>query len=529
MNAAVPLADSRDEPGAERTSSRLWLLLLATAAAWTVLWFVHTLGYWEDDAYIHLEFARSLSRGEGFSFNGHVVYGDTSPLWVWLLAGMHALIPQWMAAGKTLAGLAAIFSLTGVFAFARNLTPELGTARSRLFAAAMLLVLVVNPYFGYWAFSGMEALAAMGLVCWALVAVGAPPLNVPTTPIRFLLGCACAGAAPLLRPEMGFFTILLGLILFGRWVYAPLPFRPKLIVFFSGFLLVAAPGVTWAVYAIRTFGSPLPNTNAAKRAAPNDSVLRHLFQIYSFGFPLVLIGLLILAAWLAFGRKGKAALPPATLGASLNPGGWLLFVWTACNCVFYLADHTYVQTRYIFVTAPLLTLALLAIARKLRPRLYVAGTIFGVVFGICISLLATWPLIRNKVGVDADYAALAAFMRTLPPHDPVAHYSIGEAAFLSEHPLIDLGGITRPGVIPFLWDATEDRRLWWAHEQGARYGVEDHSPEPGSTLVWSRDIPITGWSLNPHYYRRTDRLDLWKLPPSPTVPLPAAMPTEDIP
>ena len=529
MNAAVPFADFRAEPGAERTASRISQLLLAVTAAWTVLWFVHTLGYWEDDAYIHLEFARSLSRGEGFSFNGHVVYGDTSPLWVWLLAGMHALIPQWMAAGKTLTALAAVFSLGGVFAFARNLTRELGVVPSRLFGAAMLLILVVNPYFGYWAFSGMEALAAMGLVCWGLVAVATDPLTTPGTPVRFLLGCACAGAAPLLRPEMGFFTVLLGLVLFVRWVNMALAFRPKLALFFTGFLLAAGPGVGWAVYAARTFGSVLPNTNAAKRAGPHDSVLRHLFQIYTFGFPLVLLGVLILVAWIAFGRRRPAGVSARAVASSLNPGGWLLFLWTALNCVFYVSDHTYVQTRYIFVTAPILTVALLAMARKLRPRLYLPAAVFGVVFGVGISLLATWPLIRNKVGVDRDYAELAAFLRTLPPGDAVAHYSIGEAAFLSEHPIIDLGGITRPGVIPFLWDSTDDRRLWWAHEQGARYAVIDHSPEPGSALVWSREIPTTGWSLNPHYYRGTDRLEVWKLPPSPTVPLPAAMPTEDVP
>ena len=58
---------------------------LGLAAFGCVLWFMHARGYWEDDAWIHLEFARSLSRGHGFEFNGQVVYGDTSPLWVWLL------------------------------------------------------------------------------------------------------------------------------------------------------------------------------------------------------------------------------------------------------------------------------------------------------------------------------------------------------------------------------------------------------------------------------------------------------------
>ena len=525
MNSAVPAAEIQ----VDRGPSRLTYVLLAVAAAWVVLWFVHALGYWEDDAYIHLEFARSLARGQGFSFNGHVVYGDTSPFWVWLLVAVHTLLRDWMIAGKTLTALAAVFALAGVFAFGQRLTSGLGVQRSRLFAAAMVLVLVVNPYFGYWAFSGMEALAAVGLVCWGIVLAASDAVVEPIPPRRFLLGCLCAGIAPLLRPEMGFFTILLGLVLFLRWVNLPAAFRAKLLLFFTGFALVAAPGLAWGIYALRTFGSLLPNTNAAKRAGPHDSVVRHLLQIYAFGFPLVLLGAVALVAWFAFGRKGRGSVSGETLLGSLTAGGWLLFVWTAVNSLFYVVDHTYVQTRYIFVTAPLLTISMLAIAANLRPRLYRAGAIFGVVFGVTISLLSTWPLVSNKIGVDREYARLAAFLRTLPPQDAVGHYSIGEAAFLSEHPLVDLGGITRPGVIPFLWDANADRLIWWAHEQGARYAVVDHRPEPGSTLIWHDEVPTTGWFFNRARYRATETLELWKLPAFPTIPLPPDMPTDHRP
>ncbi len=507
----------------------LALVLLLLAAGWAALWFVHTLHYWEDDAWIHLEFARSLSRGQGFAFNGHVVYGDTSPLWVWLLALTHAIIPGWMAAGKTLTALAAVFALSGAYVFAQHLVVRLGYVQSHVFAAAMVLVLVVNPYFAYWAFSGMEALAAVGLVCWGLLAISGSSQEHPITPRRYLLGCFCAGIAPLLRPEMIFFTLLLGSVLFVRWVNLPVRFKRKLGLFLGGFFLVMAPGIAWAVYAARTFGSILPNTNAAKRAAPGDSVLRHLVQVYAFGFPLVVLGVAALLLWLIFGRRRPGSIRLGAVAHALDAGGWLLFVWTLLTCIFYIANHTYVQTRYIFVTAPVLTVALLAIARKLWPRVYLAGLCFGLAFGVGISLLATWPLIRNKVQVDRDYAALAAFFRTLPPHDAVAHYSIGEAAFLSEHPIIDLGGITRPGIIPFLYDTTDNRRVWWAHEQGARYAVVDHAPEPGSQLVWSRAIPTTGWFLNPRHYRLKEMLEVWKLPPSPTLPLPPDMPTQDTP
>ena len=119
-----------------------------------------------------------------------------------------------------------------------------------------------------------------------------------------------------------------------------------------------------------------------------------------------------------YGRRQRDAVRLEQLAGALDTGGWLLFLWTGLNCAFYVMNHTYVQTRYIFVTAPVLTVALLAIARKLWPRLYIAGVAFGLAFGVFISALATWPQIRNKVQVDRDYAAMAAFLRTLPPRPP---------------------------------------------------------------------------------------------------------------
>ena len=83
-------------------------MLLGLSAAWCVLWFLHARGFWEDDSWIHLEFARSLARGQGWSFNGHVVYGDTSPLWVGLLDLFHVALPDWMVAGKTLTVVSAV-------------------------------------------------------------------------------------------------------------------------------------------------------------------------------------------------------------------------------------------------------------------------------------------------------------------------------------------------------------------------------------------------------------------------------------
>jgi hypothetical protein len=484
-----------------RVPALAWLLL-GLSAVWCVVWFAHARGYWEDDAYIHLEFARSVAEGRGFSFNGRVVYGDTSPLWVWLLAAFHAVIPEWMAAGKTLTWFAAVFALSGAFAFAYSLTRErMGAAASAVFAAAMVALFVANPYFGYWAFSGMEALAAAGLACWAAVIVGPRQLSAG----RFLLGCVAGGVAPLLRPEMGFFTVLLGLVLLER--LRQMDGRRRVGLFVAGLVVMAAPFLLWARYAVRTFGTVLPNTNAAKRAAPGDSVVLHLVRIYGLGFPVILIALALLAGWYVLrGRREEG------VGGLLHAGGWLMLAWTAINCVFYVADHTYVQTRYIFVTAPVLTIALLAIVVQRWPRVYRGLLVFGLGVGVAVSGLSTWPLIRNKVQVDRVYAELAAFLKTLPADAPVAHYSIGEAAFLSGHPLIDTGGITRPGIIPYLFDANDDRRLAWVEAQGGQYMVEGQQPTPGATLVWKAELPTTGWFLNPRMYGGVDTIEVWKLP-----------------
>jgi len=491
---------------ANRMPLLAWLLL-ALSAAWCVVWFVHALGYWEDDAWIHLVFARSVASGQGFAFNGRVVYGDTSPLWMGLLAAFHAVIPDWMSAGKTLAALAAVFALRGAYFFSRSLVGEkLSAAQSNVFAAMMVLVLVTNPYFGYWAFSGMEALAAAGLVCWGLVAAKRAEASAG----YFLVACGIAGIAPLLRPEMSIFCVLLMLLL-GYGFLRNAEMRRRWGVMLTGIVLAGTPAIAWAMYALRTFGMVVPNTNGAKRAAPGDSVAMRVLHLYTLGFPLAVFGWSLLTGWVVWmllRRKQNQILP--TLGL-LSLTGWLLLVWTKLNGWFYVLDHTFVQTRYIFVTAPVLTIAILALGAMRWPKLYRVGVIFGVVFGIATSLLAPWNLIHNKVQVDRDYADLAAYVRTLPPDAAVANYSIGESGFFSEHTIVDTGGITRPGAIPFMFDVTDARMLAWIRSQGAGYWVIDHQPEPGAVLVWSRDIPETGWYLNPSRYKGTERLQLWKL------------------
>jgi hypothetical protein len=501
-------------------------VLLAIAVLWCIYWFVHSWQYWEDDAYIHLEFARSVAAGQGFAFNGHVVAGDTAPLWVLLLAGMHTFISDWMIAGKVLTILGAAVGISGTYAFSRRIAAQLIPApAAAIFPAAMVLLVAVNPFTCYWIFSGMEPIAAVGLAFFAVLSA---TRETPST-ASFLTGCALAGIAPLVRPEMTFLTALLVLPLLGQFRrLAPRP--AKLAAFAAGLVLLAGPLAAWSLYSLHAFGHLLPNTNAAKRASESESVVRHLLSIYAIGFPLIVGGTAAGIVYLifrapvvrrsleraivsAFGNRAQAE-PQAT--SSLPLAGWIFILWPVICTVFYIANHTYVQTRYILVTAPGLTVVIIAVAlaaSRTWGRVVYAAALLA---ALLVSLAVTRPYVRNK-GINAQAArALGLYIHDhLSPDTAVAVYSIGEIAFVSQRPIIDTGGITRPAAIPYL-NQPPEAMVRWAQSEGAQYWIGAW-PQPNAILVYSGQEMYARWTLHPSHYRESTPIELWKLVP-PTEP-----------
>jgi hypothetical protein len=504
-------------------------ILLSAAVLWCICWFFQSRGYWEDDAWIHLEFARSVSQGLGFAFNGRVVAGDTAPLWVLLLAGLHALIPDWLAAGKLLTVLGAVFGLSGIYALARHMAHYLLTGRTaRIFPAAIVLLVVADPYTCYWIFSGMEPVAAAGLACWAVLGA---TRERPTTR-SFTVACLLAGLGPLIRPEMIFLSVLLTLPLFGQWRRLHHPAALKLVIAALGLLLLAGPLLAWSLYSLHAFGHLLPNTNAAKRAAPNESVLLRLLVIYLTGLPLVLGGVVAGLASLALhlspamrsfrnaiastvsdapSRSATTTALPAS-PRTLPPSGWIFILWTLASTLFYLADHTYVQTRYVLVAAPGMLAVILGLALYAWPRtgrlLYVAA----MTHAFMVSMLIVVPFIHNKAANCEAYGQFALYMRNrLPPQAPVAVYSIGQIAFESQHPIVDTGGITRPGAIPYL-NSPLGSMAAWAQSEGAQYYIEGRPPLPGSICLFSIPVPYSGWTMHTSKYGEIKQISVWQLP-----------------
>jgi hypothetical protein len=504
-------------------------LLLAFTGLWCFYWFIHAWGYWEDDAYIHLEFARSLVIGQGFAFNGHVVAGDTAPLWVFLLAGMHTVIPNWLIAGKVLTLLGAIFGIAGIFTFARKLAASL-LPNTTLFPAAMVVLIVVNPYSTVWLFSGMESFAAAGLACFVVVAA---TREAPTTR-SFLAACLIAGIGPLLRPELILLAALLSIPLLGQWR----KLSAKAATFAGGLLLFCGPVAAWSLYSLHAFGHLLPNTNAAKRAGVHDSIVRHLLSSYSLGFPLILCGLLagILFVILrpAAVRNSIRHTLTATFTSSAEPAPvipiacWIFLLWPLIAAIFYIINHTYVQTRYILVSAPGLTIVLMALFLAASRRTGRVVYIASLAVALAVSLLVARPFIRNKALNCRAVDGYALFIRNQIPSDaPVAAYAIGQIAFVSQHPIVDTGGITRPGAIPY-FNAPEIAMVRWAKSQGAQYYFADYRPEPGATLVYAAATPFVGWTFRTGLYKTTGIIRLWKLAPSSEPQLPKSSPANSI-
>ncbi len=472
-----------------------WAIVLALVV---MGWFVFSYGYTEDDAYIHLEFARSLAEGQGFAFDGLITNGDTAPLWVLILAGVHALGPGWVASAKLACAAGLLAAVLGVWRLAGDLAEEpLRPRPLRPLAVSAVLVTVINPYFAHWSFSGMESVAALGVSVWAIWAIFA---GKPTWP-RLTAGALLLGAGPLLRPEL----LLLGAVaapamlwrarFIARSRSSPMPLGRMAALA----VVVALPVVVWCVFATHTFGSVIPNTNTAKRGGTLLDLAPRLMLVYLAGFPVGL-GLLPLAA------------VRALAGRRIPPTIRMLLLWPALCAAFYLADHTLVQTRYCLLSMPSLCIAILwLIDSSGRSGIFRASVAAMLTVSLVTIGLAEIPHLENKKIGDRAFSELAAYVREhVPPDAPVAVYAIGQIAFESRHSLVDIGGITRPGVIPYLGDPRA--RLRWAQANGARYFIGGAPPESGAVRVFATRVPYLGWTLRPSLYRDTQPLALYRLP-----------------
>jgi hypothetical protein len=222
-----------------------------------------------------------------------------------------------------------------------------------------------------------------------------------------------------------------------------------------------------------------------------------------------------LASVYLVGFAGTIALLPFVAKRLRGPGVpalvWTLLLWPTACVVFYLVDHTAVQTRYCLLSMPSLTIAVLWLLEESAPAAWLRGATAAMA-ALCLLVVAAivYPHVSNKVKLVKSVSTAAAYIRdNVPPDAPIAVFSIGQLAFESRHPLIDIGGITRPEVLPLLDNLPATIR--WAEGQGARFYIGGDSPGPDAVRVFSYRMPFVGWSLRHSDYDTSGETGIYRL------------------
>jgi len=196
-------------------------------------------GFPLDDAWIHLQFARNLAEGAGFSFNpGAPVAGSTAPLWTLLLAAGAAAFSPSLGMAKAF-GVAATL---GAAILTRRAALAWG-ARGDVALVAAVALLWTGPV-AWGALSGMEVALAAFLVAAALLAHAHD---------RVLASSACAALAALARPEA---LLLIPLFVLARRLTLRRAAGVALVT-----VVIVAPA---ALFSLWTVGTLYPATAAAK-------------------------------------------------------------------------------------------------------------------------------------------------------------------------------------------------------------------------------------------------------------------------
>ncbi len=422
------------------------LLLIAVAA---LGYFLRTelaftggvLGSPLDDAWIHFQFARNISQGNGFSFNpGDPQPGSTAPLWTIFLAGVGLFTQGFMVPALLLSASFFLLTIGLTYGFTFWLTQN-------KFAAFLAGLGVVLSGRLLWAgLAGMEttAFAALSLVAvWLYTKKGLRPL--PT--LLFAL-------ASQIRPE--------GHLLFGLavvdsvwrleirdWSLKGVARSPisNLLISFLIYLLVSAP---YALFSLSVTGKPLPNTFYAKADTAQFfswRTLRETMTLHWLDNPVSLI--LVLFGLLSTWRKSRLSVL------------WLVGLWLLTPVV---VDQVWHHGRY---TMPLIPFQMVVAGVGLAWLLQRLGNsgwrqklpnypITQLLTLLIFTLSALWQLpqwanmlaTNTKEVQDIDVALGRWLAENTPPDVLIAVDDIGAIGFLSGRRIVDMNGLVSPEMWP---------------------------------------------------------------------------------
>jgi hypothetical protein len=413
-----------------------------------------------DDAWIHLSYARAFAETGVFGYNpGEWQNGSTAPLWSLLLALPLKAGLEPAVAARSLGLLAGGASLLLAWGAARSLGgPRL--------AALTIVALVLDPWTGILAVSGMETQAAMAASFACVLAL----LHE-----RWTLGGLALAAGGLLRPE-------LGLLVPAALVLAPTN-RARA----SVLIPPALAGGAWLLFGVLVAGHPLPNAFRTKVVVGFEPVeqLASVWGLFSAApREWGATGWLLLLLALAGGglgarellRRGRlavllVAVPLALLGfyvVSLPLG-------VSAEPIVQASVQSIYYARYLLLVLPWFALwggagALAAWERSASGpgRLAVAAAVVVVLLGVARTERSALKeaYVANTAEIEALHGAMAAWIATNLPSDAVIGISdAGRLRYSVPQRLIDLTGLNTSALL----DVDDD--VAWLIEHGMTHAA----------------------------------------------------------
>lgn len=397
------------------------------------------LGVPLDDAWIHFQFARNISQGNGFSFNaGEPTPGSTAPLWTVLLAGIGLMSHEFLTWAI---GLSALFFLLTI-AFSYGLTAELSGSRAvGLVAAAGVLLSGRLVWAGL---AGMETTAFTALSMAAIWLYAKKGLN-PAAALLF-------GLASQARPE-GHALFALAIAdaswtTFRGW-FNDGTYSPQWGGLMKGMalpiLVYLAVSLPYTLFSLNQTGRPLANTfyakvDTAQLFSPRtlrETVIIH-FRDNPIAFLLLLPG--IGQTW----RRSRLVV------------AWLILLPILSA---FMVDFIWHHGRY---TMPLIPIVSIVAAQGIewlvdklpsRSRAYAAAALVVVFVVSGAWQLPRWAqqLGQNSREIIAIDVAIGKWLaENTAPEAMIAVDDIGAIGYLSGRKIFDLNGLVSPEMWPIL-------------------------------------------------------------------------------
>ncbi len=392
------------------------------------------LGVPLDDAFIHMQFARNLSAGAGFSFNaGQPTPGSTSPLWTIALIPAALLFDSLLIPAVLMSAIFTAATVLLTFCFTRSLS-------SRAWVGLLAAVGVALTGRMLWA-----GLAGMETTAFAALSVAAVWLYHRRR-LDWVSALAFALAAQL-RPEGHLLFALVILDTGIRWRQGKLAEGGRQIaVGLVIYLLVALP---YVLFSLSTTGRPLPNTFYAKSSAAILFSWRTLRETAALHWQDNVVGMLLLPfGLLPVWRRERLAV------------AWLVALWLVTP---FIVDQVWHHGRY---TIPLIPFQMIVAAhgvewiydQSLR-RTSAARARILVLSLVVLLILAAGRRFDYWAGMlgynsreirEVDQAIGLWLKENTSPDAVIAVDDIGAIGYLSERRILDLQGLVSPEVWPAL-------------------------------------------------------------------------------